>query len=70
MCGSDKPEIRSGGGILTNRRQVKISELSPDHLRERKLPPEPGRGPRYTKVPADEVLPRKTFGGRPSGRTR
>ncbi len=61
MC-DDKPEIRSDRIVLTNRRQVRIDELAPDQLRERKLPPEPGRTPRYTTVPPDEAPPPDKLG--------
>jgi hypothetical protein len=65
MC-DDQANIRSDRIILTNRRQVRVRELPADHLRERKLPPEPGRTPRFTTVPEDEILPP---GKRPQGKS-
>lgn len=55
-----KDDVRSDRIILPKKQIVDPRELARRHpvsQPERKLPPEPGRTPRGSHVPKDEVLP-------------
>lgn len=60
-----KDDVTSDRVILPKRQIVDPKELARHHpmrqqqQQQRKLPPEPGRTPRGTCVPDDEILPRR-----------
>lgn len=61
MSDDGKETVRSDRLSLPRpMRQVRIDQLGRDELRQqRKLPPEHGPTPRFTKVPPGESLPQK-----------
>ena len=62
MSGGKEDQTRGDKLILPSKRSVDPRDLA--HTTKhgpsaRKLPPEPGRTPRATSVPTEEILPRK-----------